>query len=159
MLVWKAFTKERPQIAQTIWLIVWDNVPKDNPKKHRRNKLFDHGTKGCFIGYVSSTYSYYDFSRKTILQSHNLTFMETEFPQRSDFGDFPDEAFKRLPGPDPKRSQDENDESAMDTDSEDEPDEHIVTPFIPATPTTPQQKPVTYDEIVVEQPPADQSSQ
>jgi hypothetical protein len=81
--------------------------------------------------------------------------METEFPQRSDFGDFPDEAFKRLPGPDPKRSQDEDDESAMDTDSEDEPDEHIVAPFIPATPTTPQQKPVTYDEIVVEQPPAD----
>jgi len=45
----------------------------------------------------------------------------------------------------------------MDTDSEDDPDEHVVAPFIPATPTTltPQQKPVTYDEIVVEQPPPD----
>ena len=82
--------------------------------------------------------------------------METEFPQQSDFGDLPDEAFKRLPGPDP-RSQDEDDESAMDTDSEDEPDEHIVAPFIPATPTTTitPQKPVTYNEIVVEQPPPD----
>jgi hypothetical protein len=42
-------------------------------------------------------------------------------------------------------------------DSEDEPDKHVVAPFIPATPTTPtlRQKPVTYDEIVVEQPPPD----
>src|SRR5271168_3858217 len=110
----------------------------DNRKKHRRNKLFDHGTKGCFVGYVSSsTYSYYNFSRKTILQSHNLTFMETEFPQRSDFGDFPDQAFKPLPGPNPKRSHDEDDESAMDPDSEDEHDEHTVAPFTPATPATP----------------------
>ena len=79
--------------------------------------------------------------------------METEFPQRSDFGDLPDEAFKRLPGPDSKKSLDEDDESAMDTDSEDEQEEHIVAPFIPATP---QQKPVIYDEIVVEQPPPDE---
>ena len=82
--------------------------------------------------------------------------METEFPaKRSDFVDLPDEAFKRLPGPDPKRSQDEDDESAMDvTDSEDEPSENLVAPFIPATPTTLQQNqsPIN-DEIVVEQPP------
>jgi hypothetical protein len=38
------------------------SLPKDNRKKHCGNKLFDHGTKGCLIGYVSSsTYSYYDF--------------------------------------------------------------------------------------------------
>ena len=115
--------------------------------------------KAALSGYVSSsTYSYYNFSRKTMLQSHNLTFMETEFPERSDFGDLPDQAFKPLPGPNPKRSHDEDDESAMDPDSEDEPDEHTVAPFTPATPATPaiqQQEPITYDEIVVEQPPPD----
>jgi hypothetical protein len=145
----KPLRKKDLKLLKPFGCIVWDNVPKENRKKHRRNKLFDHGTKGCFIGYVSSsTYSYYDFARKTILQSHNLTFMETEFPQRSDFGDLPDEAFKRLPGPDSKKS-DEDDESAMDTESKDEQEEHIVAPFIPATPTTP----VTFDEIVVEQQP------
>ena len=152
----KPLQKKDLKLLKPFDCIVWNNVPKENRNKHRRNKLFDHGTKGCFIGYVSSsTYNYYNFSRKTILQSHNLTFMETEFPERSDFGDLPDEAFKRLPGPDPKRSQHEDDESAMDTDSEDESDEHIVAPFIPATPAIPQQEPIIYDEIVVEQPPSD----
>jgi hypothetical protein len=124
-------TKKDLELLKPFGCIVWDNVPEQNRKKHHGNKLFDHGTKGRFIGYVSwSTYSYYDFSRKTILQSHNLTFMEMEFPERSDFGDLPDEVFKRLHGPDPKRSHEEDDESAMDwivdTDSEDEPHEHIV---------------------------------
>jgi hypothetical protein len=155
----KPLRKKDLKLLKPFGCIVWDNVPKENRKKHCRNKLFDHGTKGCFIGYVSwSTYSYYDFARKTILQSHNLTFMETEFPQRSDFGDLPDEAFKRLRGPDPKRhSHDEEDESAMNTDSDSEDEhEHVVAPFVPATPTTPT-TPVTYDEIVVEQqPPPDE---
>ena len=81
--------------------------------------------------------------------------MEMEFSERSDFDDLPDEAFKRLSGPDPKRSQHEDDESAMDTDSEDESDEHIVTPFIPAIPAIPQQESIIYDEIIVEQSPSD----
>jgi len=49
-------------------------------------------------------------------------------------------------------------QQSLDTDSEIEQEEHIVVPFIPATPTTsttPQQQPVTYDEIVAEQPPPD----
>jgi len=85
--------KKDLKLLKPFGCIVWDNVPKDNRKKHRRKKLFDHDTKGCFVRYVSSSaYSYYDFSRKPIIQSHNLTFtVETEFPERSDFGDFRDE--------------------------------------------------------------------
>jgi hypothetical protein len=74
------------------------------------------------------------------------------------FCDLPDEDFRRLHWKDPTKScddDDDDDETTMDTDSEEEPDEHVVAPFIPTTPTTPQQKPITYDEIVVEQPSLD----
>ena len=82
--------KKDLKLPKPFGCIVWDNVPKDgNREKHRCNKLLDHGTKGCIIGYVSASSTYchiatpsHDFSRKTILQSHNLTFMETEFPAR-----------------------------------------------------------------------------
>ena len=59
----KSLQKNHLKLLKPFGCIVWDNVPKDNRKKHRRNKLFDHGTNGCFIGYASSsTYSHYDFS-------------------------------------------------------------------------------------------------
>ena len=67
---------------------------------------------------------------------------------RSGFDDVPDKAFKRLH---PTKSHDDDDnESAMDTDSEDEQEEHIVAPFVP------RKEPTTYDEIIVEQPPPDE---
>jgi len=46
----KPLQKKDLKLLKPFGCIVWDNVPKDNRKKHRRNKLFDHGTKGCFAG-------------------------------------------------------------------------------------------------------------
>jgi transposase InsO family protein len=66
--------------------IVWDHVPEQRRKQKSRSKFADKGTRGCFIGYVSSTtYKYWNFERKCFLESHNLTFWETEFPSPIDF--------------------------------------------------------------------------
>jgi hypothetical protein len=66
--------------------IVWDNIPKQ--RRGKLSKFKATGTRGCFVGYVSSTtYKYWNFERKTFLESHDLTFMETEFPTHEDFNE------------------------------------------------------------------------
>ena len=50
--------------------------------------------RSYFIEYESfSIYKYWNFTRKYFLTSHNLTFLETEFPYQSDFNDLPISAF------------------------------------------------------------------
>src|SRR5579862_1368518 len=73
-------------ILKPFGCIVWDHVPDQQRKQKSRSKFTDKGTRGCFIGYVSSTtYKYWNFDRKCFLESHNLTFWETEFPHSTDF--------------------------------------------------------------------------
>ena len=61
-------------------IIVYDYINTQT----RRNKLKLAGTRGSFVGYVSS-YKYWNFARKCFVVSHNLTFKETEFPKATDF--------------------------------------------------------------------------
>ena len=130
--------------------IVWDQVPEKDRKKKRRNKLADHGTRGCFLGYVSSTtYLYWNFERKAAVQSHNLTFMETQFPERSDFDDQSDEAFRWPPLLPTTGALDESDDEEIYESDNDE----TLTPNL-STPAIATALPLTiYDEIVVQQPP------
>jgi hypothetical protein len=52
----------------------------------------------------STTFFYWNFARKIIVHSTNLTFHETEFPQRTEFPDEPDEAFIRPPADETNRT-------------------------------------------------------
>jgi hypothetical protein len=54
---------------------------------------------------------YWNFARKAIIHSTNLTFHESEFPQRTDFPDEPDEAFLRPPLDHDDDNNDDNEES------------------------------------------------
>ena len=66
--------------------IVWDYVPEKRRKRKPRSKLEDRGTRGCFVGYISSIiYKYWNFERKCFLEFYDLIFWETEFPQPIDF--------------------------------------------------------------------------
>jgi hypothetical protein len=129
--------------------IVWDEIPEEDRKRQgkRLAKHLDHGTRGCFLGYVSSTtFLYWNFARKAIVHSANLTFNETEFPQRSDFPDESDEAFIRPP-------VDTNDADQSDDESNDEVEPQLPQTSQPSRQRTRQEPPVIYDEIVVERPP------
>jgi hypothetical protein len=134
--------------------IVWDEIPKQHRKKQRLNKLADTGTRGCFLGYNSSTtYRYWSFQRKEVVHSGNLTFHETEFPQRSDFDD-PDDEFQRPDGtlqwPPSQQAihNDEDDEISVTDEAASDTSEHNSS-----HPTLPTVPPVVYDEITVQKPP------
>jgi hypothetical protein len=80
----KALTVKELQILTPFGCIVYDYVDKQT--RGPRNKIKPTGTKGCFVGYISSSsYKYWNFARKCFVVSHNLTFKETEFPQATDF--------------------------------------------------------------------------
>jgi hypothetical protein len=93
----KPLGKQDVKLLKPFGCIVWDQIPEEDRKGKgkRLGKHLDHGTRGCFLGYVSSTFLYWNFTRKAIVHSTNLTFHETEFPQHTDFPDKPDEAFVR----------------------------------------------------------------
>jgi hypothetical protein len=145
------------EILKPFGCIVWDQIPKQNRKRQCLNKLIDQGARGCFIGYISSmTYLYWNFQRQEVIHSYDLTFHETEFPQRSDFYHEANNGFKPFPvlWPSTQANQDDDD---VDSDSE-----HIPTaPTIPAIASavsttshaTLRHPHVIYDEIIVEKPP------
>jgi hypothetical protein len=91
-----------------------------------------------------------NFARKAIVHSTNLTFHETEFPQRTDFPDEPDEAFVRPPIDDAISSDNHDDD---DESGEEEPSQ--FTRSQPSQSQAPQRSrpAIIYDEIVVEKPP------
>jgi Reverse transcriptase (RNA-dependent DNA polymerase) len=91
-----------------------------------------------------------NFARKAIVHSTNLTFHETEFPQRTDFPDEPDEAFVRPPIDDAISSDDDDDDGES---GEEEPSQ--FTRSQPSQSQAPQRSrpAIIYDEIVVEKPP------
>jgi hypothetical protein len=132
-------------MPQPFGCIVWYEIPEEDRKRQgkRLAKHLDHGTRGCFLGYVSSTmFLYWNSARKAIVHSTNLTFHETEFLQRTDFPDEPVESFIRPPID--ETNADESDES----DDEVEPQ-----PPQPSHQRTLQEPPIIYDEIVVKKPP------
>jgi transposase InsO family protein len=123
----KSLTTEDLKLLKPFGCIVYDYVDKQT--RGPRSKWKEHGTKGCFVGYESSsTYKYWNFARKCFLTSHNLTFLETEFPKQSDFG-LPASAF---PSHHPTQEQES---MQLDTSSESETEQTI------------------HEEIVVERPP------
>ena len=107
--------------------IVWDHI--DKKVRGKRSKMQDRATPGCFIGYDTTGYKYWNFTRKTFMTSPNLTFMETEFPDPSDFA----EAQAPTPSGIPSAAQPVFPISNIDTESESEPESRTI-----------------HDEIVVE---------
>jgi len=64
--------------------IVYAHIPKQRQPKF--SKHLTHATKGCFIGYESSTpYKYWDFEKRRFDISHDIIFKESEFPTAADF--------------------------------------------------------------------------
>ena len=131
------------------WTVVWKASAEERPQRLKLRKLFggimypnwtDRNTIATSSLIVTSRVaSLGTFSRlpriATVLLERRLfsqtTVMETEFPVRSDYGDLPDEDFRRLHGKiqvHPTKSHDEDaEETTMpDTDSE---DEHVVCPI------------------------------
>jgi hypothetical protein len=80
----KPLNSKELNLLKPFGCIVYGYVDKQT--RGRRSKWKEHGTRGCFVGYESSsTYKYWNFSRKCFLTSHNLTFLETEFPKSTEF--------------------------------------------------------------------------
>jgi hypothetical protein len=67
------------------------------PKKRRKKlgKVDTRATMGCFIGYTDTDtiHKIWDFERKCFVNSHDLTFEETQFPDPSDFDEPPADAY------------------------------------------------------------------
>jgi hypothetical protein len=147
----KPLRRQDVKLLKPFGCIVWDEVPKEDWKKKGLSKHLDHGTRGCFLGYVSSkTFLYWNFARKAIVHSTNLTFHETEFPQRSDFPNEPDESFVRAPSDDSVYDDDDDYDYSDDDDSDHE--EHLHSQPSQA-PQRMRKEPIIYDEIIVEKPP------
>lgn len=77
-------TVKELQFLKPFGCIVYDYV---NKQTHGIwSKIKPTGTRGCFVGYVSSSsYKYWNFTWKCFVVSHDLTFKGTEFPQALDF--------------------------------------------------------------------------
>jgi hypothetical protein len=145
--------KQDVKLLKPFGCIVWDEVPKEDRKTKGLSKHLDHGTRGCFLGYVSSTtFLYWNFARKAIVHSTNLTFHETEFPQRTDFPDEPDEAFICPPIDEAFYSDDDDDDDDDDESDHEEPSQPSHQPS-QTRQRSRQEPPFIYDEIVVEKPP------
>jgi hypothetical protein len=144
----KPLQRQDLKILKPFGCIVWDQIPQQDRKRQRLNKLADQGTRGCFVGYVSSsTYLYWNFQRQEVVHSHDLTFHEMEFPQRSDFKES-DDAFKPFPILWPPTTSRDDDDSNDDYD-EDESSEEQDPPMALSTP----QARIIHDEIIVQRPP------
>jgi len=63
------------------------------PKKRRKTnaKVDTRATDGCFVGYTDTNtmHKIWDFERNCFVNSHDLTFEETQFPSPSDFDELP----------------------------------------------------------------------
>src|SRR5271168_1994461 len=114
---------------QTFGCIVYAHVPK----QRRVGKLSYRSTRGCLVGYHSSTsYKYWDFERKCFDTSHDLIIKELEFPTAADF--------------------DEDQISVSQA-----PRARPIAASSPVPPTAPPpsvQAPQIFDQIVVEPPPS-----
>ena len=120
--------------------VVYATIPAE--RRPKLSKLLYRAHRGCFVGYVSSTsWKYWDFERKCFDESHDVRFMETEFPAAEEF-DYP----AIVP--------------AANMPSKNIPWRHaneparIIPP--PRAPPSVSEKaaPIVHDMIVVEQPPA-----
>jgi len=135
--------------------IVHANVPKKRRK--RLGKMDTRSTTGCFVGYTDSTtmHKIWDFERKCFVNSHDLIFEETQFPEPSDFDEPPADAYTayrrqnmRNPMPIPASSpismpalsRESTPESLPSSPAQEMLDEIVVQPL--------------YDQIVVQPPPA-----
>jgi len=135
--------------------IVHANVPKKRRK--RLGKVDTRSTTGCFVGYTDSTtmHKIWDFERKCFVNSHDLIFEETQFPEPSDFDEPPADPYRRgantlasmpmlataAPGLAPIPTS-----PASTRDPTDEPS--------PEPQAAPVHEPQIFDEIVVHPPPA-----
>ncbi len=126
-----------------------------------RNRL-PNSTLEYDIPYASWSYTtcgYWNFQRKAIVHSANLTFIEMEFPERSEFDD-PDETYDRSllkwpPPADENKDDDDTDDENTNLDSDLDNDEDLEPPsseeFIDTSSTVSSRAPhVIYDEIIVE---------
>jgi hypothetical protein len=157
----KPLRKQDLKLLKPFGCIIWDEVPKQDRNKPRLSKHLDHGTRSCFLGYVSTTtFQYWNFQRKAIVHSRNLTFHETEFPERSDFDD-PDEAFIWPPAlqvAHENEDEDKNENENEDSERDDDISPPLTSSQIPSRSTTSSQerlhesRPI-HDEIAVQRPP------
>ncbi|TMC17117.1 MAG: transposase family protein, partial [Chloroflexi bacterium] len=127
--------------------IVHADVPDERRRKKPRNKIDTQSTTGCFIGYTDTNtmHKIWDFERNCFVNSHDLTFEETQFPKPSDFDEPPADAYgayhRTLQTPvasTPEISRESTPESMP---------EHALFP------TLQSERPI-YDQIVVQPPPA-----
>jgi transposase InsO family protein len=113
--------------------VVYALIPKE--RRRKLSKFLSRSNRGIFVGYVSSTsWRYYDLERKCFDESHDLQFMETEFPGAEEFSHLP-----------PIASQDED---AMFGEERQTVAPPSVAKSVP---------PVIHDMVVVEPPPAVQA--
>ena len=68
---------------RTFGCIIYIHIP--HQRRQKLSKLIPPSTKGCLLGFISSTiYKYYDFERQCVDVSHNIIFKENEFPTPAD---------------------------------------------------------------------------
>ena len=79
------------------------HVPK--PHREKESKFVSRAHKGVFVEYDSSqSWRVYDLERKCFDVSHDVTFLETEFPKVEDFPRFgPASLQQGMENPDPTR--------------------------------------------------------
>ena len=107
-------------------------------------------TRGCFIGYTDTDtiHKIWDFERRCFVNSHDVHFDETQFPEPTDFDESPADAYGAYHGltnvPAPPVAAPPL-----------APESPTLTPVSSREPSPePQPAPHLYDEIVVQLPPA-----
>jgi reverse transcriptase-like protein/integrase-like protein/Pol polyprotein/LTR polyprotein gag-polypeptide-like protein len=92
--------------------IVHIDVPKQRQK--RNSKLKTRATTGCFVGYTGTNtmHRVWDFERKVFVNSHDVTFFETQFPKPTDFNEPPADPYDRSsPSPSSESSPEPKDQT------------------------------------------------
>ena len=125
--------------------------------KTRRKKLSKmdmRSTTGCFIGYTDSNtmHKIWDFERKCFVNSHDLYFDETRFPEPSDFDEPPADAYsayRRPNAPMPAQVPTPAHIHILPASTRDSTPEPLPEPQ-----AAPVYEPQIFDEIVVQPPPA-----
>ena len=81
------------------------------PKQRCHGKLASQSTRGCIVGYHSSTsYKIWDFERQCFDNTHDYIIRETEFPTAQDFGESSQQSTPPSSAPSPETEREIFDE-------------------------------------------------
>src|SRR5436190_13162242 len=99
----KALTNHDLKSLKPFGCLVHTYVPEARRKP--LSKVDTQSTRGCFIGYLDTDtmHKIWDFERKCFVNSHDLTFEETQFPKPSDFDEPPADPYIPSQSPSPEQ--------------------------------------------------------